>query len=83
MEDSSSSSSEPLTREYHPDVQNAMEMASNSTNPTVYESFAMKLKHKKVSREELPRKFLIDTGLRRTPSNMRVASIGGELEGEF
>lgn len=76
MEDSSSSSG-PSLREYHDSVQNEMEIASNpSTNPTVYESFGMKLKHKRAAREDLPRKFFIDTGLRRTPSNSNVPKRG-------
>lgn len=84
MEDSSSSSSsirsDPYLREYQDSVQNAMEMASNpSTNPTVYESFGMKLKHKRIEREKLPRKFFIDSGLRRTPSNSSIPK-RGDLE---
>lgn len=64
----SSSDSDPSMQHYHAGYQNAMEVASNnSTNPTVYENFAMKVKHKRASREELPRKFLIDTPIR-TPS---------------
>lgn len=75
MEDENSSSSDPSAmRDYHPSVHNAMESASNSTNPTVYESFDMKLKHKRAAREELPRKFLIDNTPRRTPSYSNVPS---------
>lgn len=76
MDDSSTTSSDPPTREYHPGVQNAMEMASNSTNPTVYQSYGMKLKHRRASKEDLPRKYLIDNELRGTSYHSNGSSRG-------
>lgn len=75
--DSSTTSSEPSTREYQIGVQNAMEMASNSTNPTVYQSYGMKLKHRRASKEDLPRKYLIDKET--SQSHHSNGSIRGEL----
>lgn len=76
---SSSSSSDPSFGEYHPtSASNVIECASNSTHHTVYESQAMKLKHKRVEKEDLPRKYLIDKSTSRgnISSNSHVPSRG-------
>ena len=68
MEDSSSEDDHLGSYKRSSQRHSGFDNASVSTNPTVYESFDMKLKHRRASREELPRKFIIDNGVRRTPS---------------
>lgn len=71
VQDSSSSS------DFSADARNLRleKCPSHSTNPTVYESFGMKLKHKRAVGDELPRKYLIDAPQRTPPpSNANVPS---------